>query len=119
MSREPRWRSKHLSTSNVHVPGLPGLYVIRQTKSFLGLPLDSRVLYVGRSLNLRRRLGGHSHLNELNPAVARHLKQDRRNVNVWYTTDVSTANLDAYEKRLIKALEPHYNRQRYRHTEPK
>ena len=45
------------------VPGLPGIYAVLEVSRTLGLPVGHLVLYVGRSLALRRRLDDHLSLS--------------------------------------------------------
>ena len=45
------------------VPDRPGVYMITETHRVFDLPLNIEILYVGKSNNLRRRLGEHLNIH--------------------------------------------------------
>lgn len=51
------WSSAHFGVAGVHsVPPRPGVYAVLAVPRTLGLPQSVDALYIGRTLNLRRRL---------------------------------------------------------------
>ena len=110
---EPIWRMKHLASANTHLPAAFGLYVIGHDERLIGLELSRTYVYVGKTQNMRRRLSEHTHLSELHPGLAEYLRQNRQRVRIWYTTDIDPKDVDSLERRLIRELEPKFNRIKY------
>ena len=48
-----------LKPFGIEVPPAPGIYAITHAERALGLPMRNRIVYVGRSVNLRRRFREH------------------------------------------------------------
>jgi len=100
---------KHLTTTVSHIPACPGLYVIGHEEQTLGFACRRKIAYVGQSNNIRRRLGEHYPLTELNTKLRAYLRSNSERGKVWYTTDLEVKDLDEYERKLIRALKPTYN----------
>ncbi len=113
MSNEPVWRMKHVASANSHLPASPGLYAIGHEETLLGLELQRTYVYIGKTQNMRRRLSEHTHLSELHPDLAGYLRRNRGLVRIWYTTDIDPKDIDGFERRLIRDLNPEFNRIRY------
>jgi hypothetical protein len=93
------------------VPWSPGLYAVLDIPRAAGLPTGASVLYVGRSLILRRRLDDHlSHFRAHNPQVAR-LPHDG-SLEFWFKQYDREEIADA-ERVLIRSAQPKLNSIRY------
>lgn len=103
-----RWHVKQLSSSNSHVPALPGIYVIGHTRTYHGLVIARHYAYVGKTDNLRRRLTEHLPANEQNPALRNYIRDLTPGARCWYTM-VDAAKLDRVERELITKLDPKFN----------
>jgi|GEM_PF-7091133 len=105
------WRVAAFSVGGKRsVPSHPGVYAILRVERILGLPHQVEVLYIGRSGNLRIRLGRH-----LSPMVAHNevsFLPDRSTLEFWCHfmpgEDIASA-----EKTLIRSLKPTTNKVRY------
>ena len=113
MKESPIWRMKNVATTNTHMPAAPGLYVVGHADEYCGLEVGRTYVYVGKTLNLRRRLSEHTHLTELHPELGGYLRQYRGKARVWYTSDIETGEIDTLERKLIRQLKPTYNRIKY------
>lgn len=90
-------------------PTLPGVYAYGDVQQSLRLPSMFRWVYVGRSLNLRRRLAEHRPEYEQNPNLREWLSRAGSIGELWYAvTDTDTVAL--IELTLIHVLEPPFNR---------
>ena len=104
-----RWRAKSISSSNSHVPARPGVYAIGHSKAHLGLEMCRVYVYVGRTDNLRRRLGEHTPAEERNPGLKRYLLA-RHDAVCWFAAiDGCKSEVVSIEADLIGAFKPRYN----------
>lgn len=106
----PRWRVKHVSSSNSRVPAVPGLYAIGHDEFFLGLEADRTYVYIGRTRNLRRRIAEHVPAIEENPGLRKYLRQRYSSAKCWYAQFQET-ELNQAESKLIRRFQPIYNTQ--------
>src|SRR5688572_11280883 len=104
---------KHLESTISHLPAAPGLYVIGHEENIEGLETQREYVYVGKTLNMRRRLSEHNHFTELHPVLASYLRRNRHRARIWYTTDIDAKDVDKLERKLIRELKPEYNRVKY------
>ena len=107
-TKSPRWRVKHVYSSNSHVPARSGLYAIGHDDTYRGLEIGRVYVYVGRTDNLRRRLGEHIPVNEQNPGLKDYLLCTD-NAKCWYTV-MDKSELKNVEKDLIRKFQPCFNR---------
>lgn len=90
-------------------PVAPGVYVIADVKREFGLPTQMDIIYVGRSVDLRRRFSEHVHAyRESNPSLDR-LHDHREGLEFWYRVALR-ADLGTIEQELIQRLQPPANR---------
>lgn len=106
------WRSVPYSRHGRQVvPKLPGVYAIMRVSRVMGLPLQSNVIYIGKTENLRLRMG--QHLNPTtahNPGVA--AAQDKEALEFWCNLMPDDVIASA-EKHLIRFANPKANKLRY------
>ena len=101
----PKWKSiPFLPALGGSVPGEPGIYAVVRHPRVLGLPIEHRVLYVGRSRNLRRRFSQHvrpwsQHSRLLNPA------ENDGSWEFWFAP-MPEADLAPLEYELIRQVQP-------------
>jgi excinuclease UvrABC nuclease subunit len=102
------WRSTSFSAgARTSVPDQSGVYAILRVERVLGLPRTSEVLYIGKSLSLRIRLGQH-----LNPHTAHNevsFANDRTTLEFW-CHPVPSAQLNSAEQDLIRSIKPKTNK---------
>jgi hypothetical protein len=90
----------------------PGVYAIGQIKRHYGLPVVIEWAYVGRTDSLRRRMLEHQPSIEANPGLARWLRRNRGQLEVWLLS-IDPAIARGLEKTLIHEVQPLFNRVRY------
>ena len=88
---------------------VPGLYVIGHNHTYNGLEIGRIYVYVGKTDNLRRRLGEHAPDTEENSGLRKYLRQWIGQAMCWYTIMDKSA-LNKGERELIRKLQPCYNR---------
>lgn len=85
----------------------PGIYAIASVIRIQGLPVHFEVLYVGQSMNLRRRWIEHLRRTEPNPHL--HGVANEECLEFWWKT-MAAGSLDQAERELIHRLKPSANR---------
>lgn len=90
------------------VPNRSGVYTLAKVKRAFGLPVSMEIVYVGRSVNLRRRYREHNHLYEPNPALSQ-LADKAEGIEFWFL-ELPGAELASIEQMLIGSLQPGANR---------
>ncbi len=103
-----RWRSKHVSDSNSGVPASSGVYVIGHCHSLYGLELSRVYVYVGETMNLRRRLDEHLPQTEENPDLKAYLRINYTIAVCWYAP-TEASRRKAVQDELIRELQPRFN----------
>jgi excinuclease UvrABC nuclease subunit len=89
------------------LPSSSGIYVLAVTRRVDGFPVSVQPLYVGKSMNLRRRTIEHQHPLEPNPGL-NGLGEEA--VEIWWQS-VKPEELAQREAQLIRSLQPSANRQ--------
>lgn len=106
------WRSVSFSRhGRESVPENPGVYVILRVTRVMGLPMQSEPIYIGKSKNLRKRMGSH-----LDPATAHNehvgAVNDRESLEFWCNL-MPQEQITAAEIALIQIVNPRANKVRY------
>ena len=107
-----RWQTKRLTLPNASIPARPGLYAIghEDEKACLGLESGRVYVYIGKTKNLRQRLGQHSQLTETKLGLRKYLQNNASKVRCWYAVaDVTPKQLADMELQLIQHFVPKYN----------
>jgi excinuclease UvrABC nuclease subunit len=110
------WHSVRLPTALLSgVPARPGVYVIADVLEVASLRVRVEPIYVGKSQNLRRRIG--EHLNPWrshNHLLSRRLTAGPQNTKLetWFQV-LEPNEISRVEKDLIRALQPEANITRY------
>jgi excinuclease UvrABC nuclease subunit len=104
-----------LSTTHGKNHALPthsGIYAYAEIRRVNGLPVSCNWIYVGKSLNLRRRITkGHDYRYETNLQLRDWLKGlKKQDVELWFC-QVQPEDLDTVELQLVSAIKPKYNKQ--------
>lgn len=94
------------------IPSLAGIYVFADASRVKGFPLAVEPLYVGQASNLRRRFLDHldprrSHNEQLFLAIW------SGRLEFWFSK-CSVSELEALERKMIKALSPSFNQIEYK-----
>jgi excinuclease UvrABC nuclease subunit len=108
-----KWYTKKFVTSNSNLPTKHGIYAFGVEHAVCGLIVENDICYVGQATNLRRRLNQHAPWSETNPGLDDFMKSRKKDIRVWYTSDLPRSNLDKVERKLIRSLKPIYNRITY------
>jgi excinuclease UvrABC nuclease subunit len=93
------------------VPKDSGIYVINRTNWVLGLLLEMAVIYVGQSVNLRRRY--REHVSPWRSTNERLVSISRESGTEFWYMKVPPEHLDEVERELIRTIQPAANRLRY------
>lgn len=113
MTRHLKWKNepliRHVSDD---VPDRPGVYAILSTQRRLGVPVQVEPLYVGKTVDLRRRLIEHAdpwreHNKTLIAASLSHP------LEFWFA-ELGIEEIDEVEKHLIREIKPPANRIHYK-----
>lgn len=103
-----------LSTTHGKSDALPtysGIYAYAEIRRVNGLPISSHWIYIGQSLNLRRRISqGHDYRYETNLELRDWLKRPKKDVELWFC-HVQPEDLDTVELQLVSEINPTYNKQ--------
>ena len=109
----PHWKSIKLSSALAdRVAAVAGVYALVGLRRIHGLPMDIRLMYIGKSKNLRRRFREHAdpwkEHNEL-------LREEamRGYLEFWFLP-LPVDQIDWFEKKLINETDPLTNKLRYR-----
>lgn len=97
-----------MSSSNSRVPARPGLYAIGHDETYYGLEVERVYVYIGKSDNLRRRLGQHAPASEQNEGLWNYLQQKIHQAKCWYAV-MDKSELDKTEADLIRQIQPTFN----------
>lgn len=101
-------RTVHGKSNNI--PESSGIYAYGEVIRIGGLPVQTRWVYVGKSKNLRTRIGfGHDARRETNTELKSWLKKSKINVELWFAP-VAQDELDSVEKQMIFEIQPDFNR---------
>ncbi|MBY6197369.1 GIY-YIG nuclease family protein [Vibrio hangzhouensis] len=108
-----RWESSNLKqSSSANLPTNSGVYVLVESRKVHGLSIDRKVLYVGKTKNLRRRFTDYSNPRKVhNELVGERLFLG--NVEFW-CTQVHVDNLDGVERKFIHDFEAPMNKIKYK-----
>ncbi len=90
------------------VPKASGIYAIVEVNRVYGLPTGYRVLYIGKTKNLRRRLLDHVDRRKEHNEELYNLN-NREKWEYWFI-DVPLRKLDIVEKEFIKTIKPKTNK---------
>ncbi len=106
------WRSVSYSRhGRVSVPESSGVYAILRVNRVMGLPMQAEPIYIGKTKNLRKRMGSH-----LDPATAHNehvgAVNDRETLEFWCNL-MPQEQITAAEKNLIQVVNPRANKIRY------
>ena len=103
------WNLKRLGTSNLVVPATQGIYVLSHLTTFEGFPVQWEHVYVGRTIDLRRRLDEHTPHAEAEPRIRRYIVRHLDTMWVWYTTQLMLLSLEELERSIIRRIQPRFN----------
>lgn len=108
-----RWQSKKVMQSlSRDVPTDSGVYVLMENSKINGLAVENRVLYVGKSKNLRKRFLDYSNPRKVhNELVGERLFHG--NVEFW-CTKVAPNELDRIERKFIHEFDAPMNKIKYK-----
>jgi hypothetical protein len=94
---------------NLNIPESSGVYGYAEVTRVQGLPVAVRWVYIGKGLNLRRRISnGHDHRYERNVRLRNWLRRSNRNVELWFAR-VDAQDLDRVERSLVRDIQPEFN----------
>ena len=103
------WTLKRLTTSTAQVPSRPGVYVLSRIRTEEGLPIAVTHIYVGKSIDLRRRLNEHTMRREAHDQLRRFMVSHHKTLWIWYSSDVAPDDVETLEVSLIRSLRPAFN----------
>lgn len=105
-----KWRCKHLRTTMARVPKSPGLYAYGTIEEVHGLEKSRKIIYVGQTDDLYRRLSEHSADREKNPQLRHYLQHTKDDVLCWYCPiDFPKKKRLEIEQEMIEYMAPSMN----------
>ena len=109
-----RWRSKFFKTSLSHVPSEPGLYAFGRQKFCYGLEAKREYVYIGQTVDLRRRLSEHTQSRETNKNLQEFFRNFYHDVRCWYCplSEFEINEIKSLETELIQYFKPKFNIQK-------
>jgi excinuclease UvrABC nuclease subunit len=94
---------------NLNIPEASGVYGYAEVTRVQGLPVVVRWVYIGKGLNLRRRISnGHDPRYEKNIRLRNWLRRSGRNLELWFAR-VDARELDIVERSLVRDIQPEFN----------
>lgn len=108
MKKTLAWHSAPFKRARARqIPTIPGVYVIKEVGRVLGLPVAHRIVYVGKSLNLRRRFNEHCDpYSEHNQKLL--VETWASELEFWFAP-APGEEIDGLEQTLIRELSPSAN----------
>lgn len=107
-----KWEKVSMTSSfSNDVPNLPGVYLVVINNTFLGVPLNISVQYVGRALkSLKSRFLSHnSELRSHNRELLKIIRKEDK-VEFWFQKLSASENeIKNIEKELIRGLKSYYS----------
>lgn len=104
-----------MSTTTAGVPKGPGLYAYGTVRKVRDLEVGRKIVYVGQTDNLHRRLDQHSPNKERNAQLKAYLRKER-DIMCWYCPlELSKKEIRGLEKEMIESIKPRFNTQ---HNKP-
>ena len=109
-----KWnRVSSISNSRIMLPPSSGIYAIGEVKTEEDLPTEIKWVYIGKSKNLRKRILNHLPQTEENPNLSSYLQLKVGVNELWYAV-VEESLTNDLEKKLIRKLQPRFNRITYK-----
>ena len=92
------------------VPGSPGIYLVVKNNTYLGIPVDTSVYYVGRALkSLKSRFLSHNSFIRSHNRELLKLIKTRDKVEFWFQKlSVKEDEIINLERELIRSLRNYY-----------
>ena len=107
-----KWEKVAMNTSfSRKVPNVPGIYLVVINNTYLGIPIETSVQYVGRALkSLKNRFLSHnSEFRSHNRDLLKVIKHNDK-VEFWFQRlDTNEDGIKNVEKELIRGLKTYYS----------